>query len=160
MAKTHRRPIFTGRSKPPLQRVAQDPSCSPGPRNGTGRIRYRGRGFWQLDTHCFSAGAGQRWYLRRKPSIISVLSFDVNYDQYLDDFYSEASAKDLTFWLKFSHEFGARPLLVPNLVTSATPGSKRSSAGTVMPTKVDKSQTAEDESSEAAVTIRLKSDIT
>jgi hypothetical protein len=112
---------------------------------------------WQLNTRYFSAGAGQRWYLRRKPSTISVLSFDINYDRYLDDIYSEASTADLTFWLKFSHEFGARPLLVPNLGYLV---SKRSLPQPAIPKEVDESQIAEEGSSETTGTTRPISDNT
>jgi hypothetical protein len=112
---------------------------------------------WQLNTRYFSAGAGQRWYLRRKPSVISVLSFDINYDRYLDDVYSKASTADLTFWLKFSHEFGARPLLVPNLGYLI---SKRSVSEPAIPKKVDESQIAEEDSPQATETTRPMSDDT
>jgi hypothetical protein len=112
---------------------------------------------WQLNSRYFSVGAGQRWYLRRKSSIISVLSFDINYDRYLDDVYSETSSADLTFWLKFSHEFGARPLLVPNLGYLV---SKRSLPEPAMPKEVDESQIAEEGPPEATGTTRPISDNT
>lgn len=80
---------------------------------------------WQLDSRYLSAGAGQRWYLRRKPSVISSLSFDVSYDQYLDRASSNASTQDLTFWLRFSHTFGTRPLLAQALGYLTAPASGR-----------------------------------
>jgi hypothetical protein len=112
---------------------------------------------WQLNTRYFSAGAGQRWYLRRKPSTISVLSFDINYDRYLDEVYSEASTADLTFWLKFSHEFGARPLLVPNLGYLV---SKRSVPEPAIPKEADESQIAGEASPETTETPRRMLDNT
>ena len=66
---------------------------------------------WQLDTRYFSAGVGQEWYLRNKRSVISVVSLDVNYSHYLDDTSPDAITDNLSVWLKFSHSFGARPIL-------------------------------------------------
>ena len=66
---------------------------------------------WQLDTRYFSAGVGQEWYLRKKRSVISVVSLDVNYSHFLDDTSPDAVTDNLSVWVKFSHSFGARPLL-------------------------------------------------
>ena len=88
--------------RPPLRKTGQNLYASFGSSKNAA---------WQLDTRYFSAGVGQEWYLRNKRSVISVVSLDVNYSHYLDDTSPDAVTDDLSVWLKFSHSFGARPLL-------------------------------------------------
>jgi septal ring-binding cell division protein DamX len=103
---------------------------------------------WKQDYKYLSTGLGQRWYLLRKPSMVSAVSFDVSYNQYLDDVYSEASTRDLAVWLRYNFTLGAKPLLASRLAYLMTPPSGGSVPVVTRRATVNVPQVAEDGQSE------------